>query len=124
MFGLFVYITNQGANIDLARTMVVNMLVLLEAVYLINCRQIYGSILSKVGLFGSKSVLTAISLAILLQLGFTYLPFMQYLFKTQPIDLLQWGIIVIIAIFIFFLVELEKMIVRYFQNLRKQEAFK
>lgn len=120
MFGLFIYETNHGTNILLARTMVVNVLVFLEALYLINCRRIYDSVLSKEGMLGSNPVLIAIALVVVLQLGFTYLPFMQYFFKTQPIDLSQWIIIMVIVLFIFFIVECEKAIFRRFLNKNKQ----
>lgn len=116
MFGLFIYETNQGADVALARTVVVNVLVLLEAVYLINCRHIYDSVLNKEGIFGSKPALIAIALVVALQLAFTYLPFMQFFFKTQALNLSQWITIIAISLLVFFILEFEKMIVRKFLN--------
>jgi magnesium-transporting ATPase (P-type) len=116
VFGLFIYEIKQGVDVDIVRTMVVNLLVLAEIFYLINCRRIYDSVLSTEGLFGSYPVLISIAIVLLLQIGFTYLPVMQYLFKTKPIDLLQWGFIVIIATTIFLIVEFEKKIIRRFSS--------
>lgn len=112
MFGLFLYLTQQGFNTDLARTCVVNVLVFLEVVYLFNCRRIYDSALSKKVILGSKSALVAIGTVCILQLGFTYLPFMHDLFNTKPMDFSQWSLIFPLIIFIFLLVELEKYFFR------------
>lgn len=114
LFLLFVYQVKHGVDIDTSRTVVVNALVFFEAAYLINCRSIYDSILNKAGLFGNKLILMAISLAMLLQLAFTYLPAMQYLFKTKPLSLSQWGIIIATTCATFFIIEFEKTIVRHY----------
>jgi Ca2+-transporting ATPase len=112
MFGLFIYEINQGIHIEIARTLMVNVLVFLEVGYLINCRRIYDSVLSIEGLFGSKPALIAIGLVIVLQLAFTYLPIMQYLFKTQPLNMAQWGVSFVLVLVVFFIIELEKMMAR------------
>jgi len=57
-------------------------------------------------------VLYAIAVLALLQLGFTYLPFMQHLFGTVIIGLNSWLIIMLVASSVLFLVELEKSVVR------------
>jgi calcium-translocating P-type ATPase len=112
MFSLFLYGTHNNMDIQIIRTMVVNVLVILEAVYLINCRHITASVLNKDGILGSMPVLIAIFLVILLQIAFTYLPFMQYFFKTKGLMLSQWGMITIISMAIFFIIEVEKMVLR------------
>lgn len=112
MFGLFIYELKTGLNISWARTMVVNMLVFAEVVYLINCRYIFDSVLNKEGLLGSKPVLISILLVLILQFCFTYLPVMQFFFETRPISLNQWSLIFIIALSLFFIIELEKTIIR------------
>lgn len=114
MFGLFIYETRRGIDIDLARTAVVNVLVFAEAFYLINCRKIYHSVLNKTGLFSGKAIYISISLVVLFQIGFTYFPFMQVVFDTKAIDFYQWGLILLISFGIFLLVELEKALVNKF----------
>jgi magnesium-transporting ATPase (P-type) len=51
-------------------------------------------------------------LCLLLQLAFTYLPFMQSLFGTAAIDLLDWAVLAGIGAMVFVVIELEKAAVR------------
>lgn len=119
MFLLFVYEIKLGADISVARTMMVNLLVFFEAAYLINCRRIFDSTLNLNGIFGSKPALIAIAVVAVLQLGFTYLPFMQYFFKTQALGWAQWLIILCIVVCVFLIVECEKAVIRLFFNNRQ-----
>lgn len=121
MFGLFIHEIKNGLDISWTRTMVVNMLVLAEVVYLINCRHIYGSVLNKEGLLGSKPVLISILLVLILQLCFTYLPLMQFFFETRPINLNQWSLILIVALSLFLIIELEKTIARHFLKIKSRK---
>jgi magnesium-transporting ATPase (P-type) len=111
-FGLFLLEQAIGSNLATTRTVVVNMIVMLECVYLINCRKLYSTTWNKEGLFGSKLVLAVIALTIVLQMFFTYLPFMQHLFNTAAIGFKQWGIIIAFAIVIYLLIETEKVILK------------
>lgn len=117
MFGLFIFETRRGIDISLARTTIVNVLVLAEAFYLINCRNIYQSVLNKEGLLGSAPVLISVGLVLLLQIGLIYLPFMQTIFNTKPLSGYQWGLTFMIATAIFLLMELEKAVVRALKNI-------
>jgi magnesium-transporting ATPase (P-type) len=101
-----------GASLPTTRTAVVNMIVVGEIAYLINCRNIYTSIFNIKALFGSKPMLISIGAVIILQLLFTYAPFMQYFFKTQSIDLWQWLRIIGISFGVLLLIELEKFLLR------------
>ncbi|CEG59556.1 cation-translocating P-type ATPase [Legionella micdadei] len=116
IFGLFIYETHRGANLYYARTTVVNALVVMEIFYLINCRKIYDSVLNFEGLFGSLPVLTSISIVISLQIGFTYLPFMQTLFEAKPLLLTEWVIIISICIIMFVVIEFEKWVLHAIQK--------
>ncbi|MDT8370526.1 MAG: cation-transporting P-type ATPase [Gammaproteobacteria bacterium] len=111
-FGLFLWQRGQGVDIEYARTVAVNTLVLFEIFYLFNSRYISASILNKQGLFGNRYALMAIGLLVLFQLAFTYLAPMQSLFGTMALDLATWGLIVLVASSVLFLVEIEKYIVR------------
>jgi magnesium-transporting ATPase (P-type) len=113
VFGLFLFERNiMGYNLATARTVVVNMLVMGEIVYLLNCRKIYESALKFKIIFGSRPVLIAIAAVIVFQMLFTYLPVMQHFFGTAPISIQQWSRIIILAIIVFMLVETEKTIRR------------
>jgi magnesium-transporting ATPase (P-type) len=111
-FGLFVWEREQGTDIDTARTIAVNTLVLFEVFYLFNTRYITAPVLSREGLFGNRYVLLAIGLVLLFQLLFTYTPPMQALFGTVALSAENWLHIICIAATVLPLVELEKWLVR------------
>lgn len=111
-FGLFLWHQTQGADLDYARTVAVNTLVMFEIFYLFNSRYIYDYVLNKQGLLGNHYALIASGLLIVFQLLFTYAPFMQSLFHTTPLSLTSWGAIVVVASSVLFLVEIEKGLMR------------
>jgi magnesium-transporting ATPase (P-type) len=111
-FGIFLWLQAQGVGIELARTAAVNTLVMFEIFYLFSSRYTLASALSWEGLFGNRYVLIAVAVLIVFQLLFTYAPPFQYLFGTAAMSAGLWGVVVVIASSVFFLVELEKFIVR------------
>jgi magnesium-transporting ATPase (P-type) len=111
-FGLFIMTREQGMSIEASRTIAVNTLVMFEIFYLFNSRYMTASILNRGGLIGNRYVLFAIGLLVVFQLGFTYLPQLQYLFGTAPISAAMWLLIILVASSVLFLVELEKLIYR------------
>ena len=111
-FGLFLWLESTGASIAEARTIAVNTLVVGEIFYLWNARAILNPVLSFKGIFGSRPVLISIALCLLLQLAFTYLPFMNSLFGTAAIDLLDWAMLAGIGAMVFVIIELEKAVAR------------
>jgi len=116
-FGIFVWLREDGASVELARTAAVNTLVMFEIFYLFSARYLTAPVLNKVGLLGNRTALMAIGVLIVMQLGFTYLPPLQLLFHTSALDAATWLIIVIIASSVLFLVEIEKWLVRrYFKH--------
>jgi len=112
-FGLFLWEREQGGDIELARTVAVNTLVMFEIFYLFNSRYIKASVFNLGGFLGNRYALSAIFILILFQLAFTYWGPMQLLFHTRDIDLLMWGRIVLVASSVLFLVELEKSVIRW-----------
>ena len=112
VFGMFLWIQNQGGSIELARTGAVNMLVMGSAAYLINSRYLLRSTLSLAGLFGSRPVWGSIGIIVMLQLGWTYLPFMQLVFGSEGLGIGHWGVIVVGSLIIYLVVELEKRVLR------------
>ncbi|MEF3366814.1 HAD-IC family P-type ATPase [Methylocystis sp. 9N] len=111
-FGLYELEKARGMGLESARTVAVNTLVACEAAYLFNARFLSEPSLSVKGFFGSRAVLISIAIVVVLQAIFTYLPFMQTLFQTRPLDAEIWGHILIASALLFFLVEIEKAIFR------------
>jgi magnesium-transporting ATPase (P-type) len=117
-FGIFVWLREQDAPIELARTVAVNTLVMFEIFYLFSARFITEPALNRKGLLGNRYALIAIAVLLVMQLFFTYLPPFQLLFKTTALDLQTWGLIVAIASSVLFLVELEKWLARIIRRRR------
>ncbi|MAT66429.1 MAG: carbonate dehydratase [Gammaproteobacteria bacterium] len=121
-FGLFILERNAGVPIDTARTIAVNTLVSFEIFYLFCARYLLAPSLNWEGLTGNRYVLIAVGVLILLQLAFTYLPPMQYLFGTAPIGLDTWGRILLVALSVVVIVELEKWGIRRHLARRQRRA--
>lgn len=111
-FGLFLWEINNGASIELGRTVVVNALVMGEIVYLFNCRHLLASVFTREGLLGNRYILLAVSLLTVIQLLFTYSSVMQQLFATVALDGAAWGRIFVFGILLFVAVEIEKSLIR------------
>ena len=109
---LYLWETMNGSSVELGRTVVVNVLVMFEIVYLFNCRYLVASACSRQGLLDNRYVLLAVGLLLVLQLLFTYLPVMQQLFGTTALDVTAWGRIIAISLLLFLIIELEKYLLR------------
>ncbi|RFC45634.1 MAG: Ca2+-transporting ATPase [Verrucomicrobia bacterium] len=92
-----------------ARTAVVNSVVAVAAAYLVNCRSLRRGILS-LGFFTNPQLLMGIGLTVLVQLIFTYAPFMNHFLHTAPLEPEVWARICGLAGIAFVLVEVEKKI--------------
>ncbi|MDZ7852754.1 MAG: HAD-IC family P-type ATPase [Halomonas sp.] len=112
VFGMFSWILEHGGSEMLARTGAVNMLVMGSAAYLINSRYLLRSTLSMAGIFGSRPVWASIGIIVMLQLGWTYLPFMQVIFGSEGLGLGHWGVILAGSLAIYLIVEIEKRVLR------------
>lgn len=121
VFGLFIYESGRGVDIDVARSLAVNMLVAGEIVYLFNIRFLTDRSLSIRGLTGSRSALIATALVIAAQLLWTYTAPMQFLFGSAPLTLRHWAMIVAAAMAIFVIVEIEKAIRRHLFRPRQHD---
>ncbi len=109
-FALFLWeLRREGASLAEARTAVVNVIVMVEALYLLNCRSLSRSIFA-LGIFSNLWVILGIGLIVAIQLLFTYTPIMNELFHSAPISGESWLRIVAIAFIAFAAVELEKWI--------------
>jgi magnesium-transporting ATPase (P-type) len=111
-FGVFLWEYRSGAEIEAARTLAVNTLVLSQVFYLFNARYITQASCTWRGIAGNRYVLLASALTVVIQLAFTYLPPMQRLFGTAPIGAGEWLRAVAVAVVLFVLVEVEKALRR------------
>jgi Ca2+-transporting ATPase len=91
-FGFFELTLASGGSVAEARTMAVNVFVFGELFYLFNCRSLTQSMFA-LGVFSNRWLIGGVSLMILLQLGYTYLPFMNTAFQSAPLHAAQWALI-------------------------------
>ena len=108
--GLFLWeLRVEQTSLAAARTVAVNTIVMVQLVYLFNCRSLNRSVFA-VGLFTNRWTIFG-SLAMFgAQLLLTYTPVMNHLFYTAPIRNESWLRIAAVAGVAFALVELEKWI--------------
>ncbi len=118
-FSLFVYQRHLGVELEVARTVAVNSLVMGQVFYLLNTRHMLMPSLTFEGLFGSRLCLGGIAAVLCLQLIFTYAPFMNFLFDSGAMDTTQWMLVIGVGLALFFLIELEKLVVRRVRSVRQ-----
>ncbi|WP_278377030.1 HAD-IC family P-type ATPase [Sphingobium yanoikuyae] len=107
--GIFFYAQHVGHDIDTARTMVVNMLIVGEIFYLFNVRFLHMRSLTLRGAMGTPVVLAAIVAVVIAQLLFTYAPFMHDIFDSRPLSLTDGLMIIGLGAAMFAVLELEKL---------------
>ncbi len=108
IFGKFALAQAQGADVAEARTIAVNTLVVMEIFYLFSVRYLNTSSLTWRGLFGTRPVLIAIAAVTILQVLFTYAPFMEAFFDTRPLSLMEGLQVVAVGVAVLVVLELEK----------------
>lgn len=106
-FVLFELALSQGASEAEARTIAVNVFAVGQAFYLLNCRSMRFSIF-KLGLFTNPWIWIGIGTMTVAQLLLTYAPFMNRLFHTAPIDIMDWLRIIGVGLIIYFVTAAEK----------------
>lgn len=114
-FIVFEWELARGSSIETARTAAVNMLVVGELVYLFNVRHFTASALKLETLFGNHVALWVSGILIILQLLFTYAPFMHKIFQSTPLDTISWTVILALGVAKFLAVEMEKTVWRAFK---------
>jgi len=108
VFGIYQYAVDKGYSVDLARTMVVNTLVVMEIFHLFFIRNIYGTSLTWESVRGTKVVWMTVIAITIAQFSITYLPPLQTVFSTVSIPFLDGVIIVGIGVALFAIIETEK----------------
>jgi cation-transporting P-type ATPase F len=96
-----------GETLPEARTAVINVIVLVETLYLFNCRALSRPCFSR-GFFANRWAFGGAAAMVVAQLLFTYTPVMNRLFHTAPISVESWLRILGVAAAVFIIVEIEK----------------
>jgi Ca2+-transporting ATPase len=104
---VFHHYLGQGQSVALAQTAAFTGLILMEKMNVFNFRSLREP-LPVIGFFSNPWVLLAWSGTIAVQVGTVYLPFLQNALHTVPLNLQDWGLMVVMAAPVFILVEAYK----------------
>ncbi len=110
VFGIFTYATDRGYPIELARTMAVNMLVVLEIFHLFFIRNIYGTSLTWKAVRGTRVIWSCVIVVTAAQFAVTYLPPLQQVFGTVAVPLVDGFLLVGVGVAFFAIIEAEKQL--------------
>jgi len=111
-FGMFSFALERGRDVETARTIVVNTIVVMEIAYLFSVRYLDRPLLTWACVFGTPAVLIAVIAVTLAQFAFTYLPTLQAVFATRPVALADGLAVVGAGVALFGVLELEKLVRR------------
>lgn len=100
-----------GYEPALVRTVTLQAIVMCQAFHLFNSRSIRNFAVNR-DFFGNGVVFIVIGIMLLLQLAVTYIPFMNRIFGTVPLEAGYWYWPVLMGMIVFVVVEIEKWVVR------------
>lgn len=86
-----------------------NVFVFVEIFYLFNCRSLTKSMF-QLGLFSNPWLFVGVSLMVILQLLYTYVPAMNWMFHGAPVHPAAWGYILAAGFIVYLVIGLEKWI--------------
>ncbi|MGU3645611.1 HAD-IC family P-type ATPase [Microbacterium sp. C23T] len=110
--GVFYGVYAAGADLEVARTEAVLMLAFGQLAFLFNCRFLTRSSLTLDVLRGNRVVWWSALALVVLQLIYTYVPFMNVLFESRPLPAASWILPIVVSIGIFLAVEVLKAVLR------------
>ena len=118
VFGTYSYAIDNGYSVNLARTIALNTLVVMEIFHLFFIRNIYSASLTWQGVRGTKVVWAVVISITIAQFAITYLPLLQTIFSTESIPFLDGLIIIAVGIALFTIIEAEKQMRLAFQKMK------
>jgi magnesium-transporting ATPase (P-type) len=122
VYGIFTYAIDSGYSVELARTLALNTLVVMEIFHLFFIRNFYSSSLTWKAVRGTRVVWTVVGIITVAQLAITYLPALQAVFDTETVALLDGLLVIAIGIALFAIVETEKQIRLHLYAVRTVES--
>ena len=119
VYGIYHYAIDRGDSVDLARTLAVNTLVVMEIFHLFFIRNIYGTSLTWKAVRGTKVVWMVVITIVAAQLAFTYLRPLQVVFATESVQFRDGILVLAIGVALFVIIETEKQMRLAFRRDRK-----
>lgn len=110
VFGIYAYAIDRGYSVELARTLAVNALVVMEIFHLFFVRNIYGTSLTWKLIRGTNVMWLAVGVITAAQFAITYVPPLQALFATEAVPFFDGVIVFCIGLGLFAVTEIEKQL--------------
>ena len=110
VFGIFAYAIDRGYPVDLAQTIALNTLVVMEIFHLFFIRNIYGTSLTWKAARGTKVVWLTVIVITVAQFTITYAPPLQDVFGTTAVPFLDGMLVLGVGVILFALIEIEKQL--------------
>lgn len=107
-FALFSWQMSTGVSESSARNMTLLLMVLFENVHVLNSRSETASIF-RMSLFGNRLLLLAIGCAQAIHIAAMYTPGLREILQVEPVTLLQWAQLLLIALLLIVVDELHKL---------------
>ncbi len=108
IFGIYAYAIDKGHPLELAQTMALNMLVVLEIAYLFYVRNLHGGSFTWQAVRGTPVIWISVISVTAAQFAMTYVPLLNTVFGTRPVPLLDGLLIVGLGAVFLALIETEK----------------
>ncbi len=99
----------RGLGLAEARTAAVNLFVAVEIFYLYSCRSLVGPSW-RLGFFTNRWIIGGVFLQLVAQAAFTYLPFMNRVFGTAPLEFETWLRILGVAMAVSLAISVDKLV--------------
>jgi magnesium-transporting ATPase (P-type) len=122
VFGVYAYAVDKGHAPELARTMAVNTLVVLEIFHLFFIRNIHGTSLTWRAVKGTRVIWLCVVAVVSAQVLMTYLPPLQQVFGTRAVPLADGILIVAVGAVFFAIIETEKQLRLVFRKPSQRSA--
>jgi magnesium-transporting ATPase (P-type) len=108
VFSIYEYAITRGYSEELARTIAMNTLVVLEIFHLFFIRNMYGTSLTVKAVRGTRVIWISVIAVTIGQFAITYVPWLQRVFGTEAISFVDGLMIVAVGAVMFAIIELEK----------------
>jgi magnesium-transporting ATPase (P-type) len=117
VFAIFFWALRRGEELEHAQTFAVNAMVGLEIAYLFSVRLRHSAPFDFRAIRVTRALAIGIGAVVLLQIAFTYLPPLEFLYDTRPISAPDMAVAAAAAVGLILILELEKAIrVRLFES--------
>ena len=117
VYAIFSHALAQGYSLELARTMALNTLVVMEIFQLFFMRNFHNTHLRWRDMLGTPAVWIAVGLVTAAQFIITYTPGLERIFGTRPVPFFDGMLIVLTGVALFLIIEIEKQVrLRWFHG--------